>query len=141
MRFVVIFNLFTILLFFLSFSNQLLSNKPATTATPLTHTDSRTCSSRDLQLSRDVTERYECLSYYWKCSNGKVCIDARRRCDGTANCDDGSDEHGCDGMLRSFPSKTTCSLAYMYVHARTCSCNFNLSPCFRLVYCMAFYSK
>ena len=35
---------------------------------------------------------------YWqlKCVSDGICVDNRRRCDGSNDCDDGTDEEGCN---------------------------------------------
>ncbi|GJP33064.1 hypothetical protein CLOM_g17630 [Closterium sp. NIES-68] len=44
---------------------------------------------------------YGCSEGYWKCSNGVQCIDETLKCNGKADCKDGSDEKGCSGSSGS----------------------------------------
>ena len=42
-----------------------------------------------------ITGKLNCPDNAFECKNGKTCILDRHRCDGSKDCDDGSDEAGC----------------------------------------------
>ncbi|CAI7905231.1 unnamed protein product [Closterium sp. NIES-53] len=56
---------------------------------------------------KDYCSVYGCPEGYWKCSNEVQCIDETLKCNGKADCKDGSDEKGCSVSSGSGGSGST----------------------------------